>query len=578
MHRLPQGAAGRRDRGVVNPNTQVGVRSGRAISDLVIEAALQALMATKNKTPELVKTRVLIVDDNRADRTLCRELMARVCDCSVVEAGTVAEALSLYRANNPDLVLLDYYLPGQLGSDFLRSLEKEQGLPLPVVMLTGEGSEEVAAAVMRHGALDYLSKSALSTESLRRATTNVLEKMRMHRALAQQTEDLANAREVAEAANRAKDTFLASMSHELRTPLTAIIGFAEELAERDLDKSDRQEAARAVLTNSRHLLKLINELLDLSRIEAGKLEIENRAVVPVEIAEMACTLLRGSARQKGLELVLDCDPQVPAKIMSDPTRLNQILINLISNAIKFTELGRVSVSMTLVEDAAEPMLQFVIADTGVGMTGAQMSRLFQPFAQAEASTARKFGGTGLGLFISKHLANLLGGDITVTSQPDQGSVFRVQLSAQPVDDAQEPAAVTDQSGAKGSPALELSGRILLAEDVRTNRLLIERILTRSGLTVTTAENGAEALGLALGAEADGEPFDLILMDMQMPVMDGYEATEKLRAQNYQGPIVALTAHAMAEELQKCLLAGCNAHASKPVNRKALLELIAKHIE
>ncbi|MEE9126445.1 MAG: response regulator [Planctomycetota bacterium] len=538
-------------------------------------------MASKTKTPELVKTRVLIVDDNRADRTLCRELMARVCDCSVVEAGTVAEALSLYRANNPDLVLLDYYLPGQLGSDFLRSLEKEQGLPLPVVMLTGEGSEEVAVAVMKHGALDYLPKSALSTESLRRATTNVLEKMRMHRALAQQTEDLATAREVAEAANRAKDTFLASMSHELRTPLTAIIGFAEELAERDLDKSDRKEAARQVLTNSRHLLTLINELLDLSRIEAGKLEIENRVVAPVEIAEMACTLLRGSARQKGLELVLDCDPRIPAKIMSDPTRLNQILLNLISNAIKFTELGKVNVSMTLVEDAEEPMLQFVIADTGVGMTGAQMSRLFQPFVQAEASTVRKFGGTGLGLFISKHLANLLGGDITVTSQPDQGSVFTVQLSAQPVRGAQlaEPAAVTDQSGARGSraPDVELSGRILLAEDVRTNRLLIERILSRSGLMVTTAENGAEALGLALAAEADGEPFDLILMDMQMPVMDGYEATEKLRAQNYRRPIVALTAHAMAEELEKCLLAGCNAHASKPVNRQALLELIAKHI-
>ncbi len=538
-------------------------------------------MASKNKTPELVKTRVLIVDDNRADRTLCRELMARVCDCSVVEAGTVAEALSLYRANNPDLVLLDYYLPGQLGSDFLRSLEKEQGLPLPVVMLTGEGSEEVAVAVMKHGALDYLPKSALSTESLRRATTNVLEKMRMHRALAQQTEDLATAREVAEAANRAKDTFLASMSHELRTPLTAIIGFAEELAERDLDKSDRKEAARQVLTNSRHLLTLINELLDLSRIEAGKLEIEQCVVAPVEIAEMACTLLRGSARQKGLKLILDCDARVPQTIMSDPTRLNQILLNLISNAIKFTEQGQVTVSMTLVEDAGEPMLELVVADTGVGMTEAQISRLFQPFVQADASTARRFGGTGLGLFISRHLANLLGGDITVASQPDQGSVFTLRLSAQPVDDAHltEPAAVTGQSGSAASQAsaVQLSGRILLAEDVRTNRILIETILTRSGLTVTTAENGAEALGLALGAEADGQPFDLILMDMQMPVMDGYEATEKLRTQNYQRPIVALTAHAMAEELQKCLTAGCNAHASKPVNRQALLDLIAKHI-
>ncbi|MHC4513548.1 MAG: response regulator [Planctomycetota bacterium] len=542
------------------------------------------------------KIRVLIVDDNRADRTLCRELILRVCDCSVVESNTVVEALELYRAHNPDLVLLDYYLPGQVGLEFLRVLEKEQGTPLPVVMLTGEGNEQVAVDVMKHGALDYLPKSALSTESLRRATSNVLQKMKMHRALAQQTADLAMAREVAEAANRAKDTFLASMSHELRTPLTAIIGFAEELAENDLDRAETQEAARAVLTNSQHLLALINDLLDLSRIEAGKLEIELRAVSPAKIVESVCKLLEATARQQGLKLTLDCDKRVPAAVMSDPTRLNQILLNLIGNAIKFTEVGKVSVAMTLVEeaghdadgkeveDADEVMLEFIVTDTGIGITESQMERLFQPFAQAEASTARRYGGTGLGLAISKHLANLLGGDITVTSEPGRGSVFTIKLPARRV--AEEHLAESggtslgpDPTGSFAPPAppMQLSGRVLLAEDVRTNRILIEKILAKSGLTVTTAENGAEALGLALGAEADGQPFDLVLMDMQMPVMDGYEATEKLRHQNYQRPIIALTAHAMTEELEKCLVVGCDAYASKPVNRQALLELVAKHV-
>jgi signal transduction histidine kinase len=533
---------------------------------------------------EHTKLRVLIVDDNRADRTLCRELIQRVCDCSVVETNTVAEALELYKAHDPDLVLLDYYLPGQVGLDFLRSLEQEQGLPLPVVMLTGEGNELVAVDVMKHGALDYLPKSALSTESLRRATDNVLTKMKMSRALAKQTEDLAMAREVAEAANRAKDTFLASMSHELRTPLTAIMGFAEELVDSDLNDADRKEAANAVLANSRHLLALINDLLDLSRIEAGKLQIEQRPVAPAEVVMSVCKLLKSSARQKGLKLVADCDTHVPSAIMSDPTRLNQILLNLIGNAIKFTEAGKVSVTMTLIEESSdpddeEPMIEFMIADTGIGITEEQMSKLFQPFVQAEASTVRRFGGTGLGLAISRHLANLLGGDITVTSKLGRGSVFTVRLPARPAPGAHlmDSSAVTiDPELTSGEP-VRLSGRVLLAEDVRTNRLLIEKILNKAGLTVTTAENGAEALGLALGAESDGTPFDLVLMDMQMPVMDGYEATQKLRRQKYQRPIIALTAHAMSEELDRCLQVGCNEHASKPVNRQALLELVAKHL-
>jgi len=533
---------------------------------------------------EHTKLRVLIVDDNRADRTLCRELIQRVCDCSVVEANTVAEALELYKAHDPDLVLLDYYLPGQVGLDFLRSLELEQGLPLPVVMLTAEGNEIVAVDVMKAGALDYLPKSALSTESLRRATDNVLTKMRMHRALAKQTEDLAMAREVAEAANRAKDTFLASMSHELRTPLTAIMGFAEELVEDNQSEEDRKEAANAVLANSRHLLALINDLLDLSRIEAGKLQIEQRPVAPAEIVMSVCKLLKAGARQKGLKMIADCDTHVPTAIMSDPTRLNQILLNLVGNAVKFTEAGKVSVTMTLVEESSEPgesdepMIEFMIADTGIGMTEEQMEKLFQPFVQAEASTARRFGGTGLGLVISKHLANLLGGDITVTSKSGRGSVFTVRLPARPA-----PGANLKSSGLNIDPDLtaaapvHLSGRVLLAEDVRTNRLLIEKILHKAGLEVTTAENGAEALGLALGAETDGKPFDLVLMDMQMPVMDGYEATEKLRHQKYKRPIIALTAHAMSEELERCLQVGCDEYASKPVNRQALLELLGKHL-
>ncbi len=277
---------------------------------------------------------------------------------------------------------------------------------------------------------------------------------------------------------------------------------------------------------------------------------------------------------------------MPETIQNDPTRLKQILVNLIGNAIKFTETGGVRLVTRFVDDGAEPNIQFDVVDTGLGMTKEQVGKLFQAFTQADTSTTRKFGGTGLGLMISKRLAEMLGGDITIESKPGEGSTFRVTINTGSLDGVKmiaDPLSATiitpDMTATAPStdqPALE--GRcILLAEDGPDNQRLITHFLKKAGAEVTVKENGKLAADAALAARDEGNPFDVILMDMQMPVMDGYEATGLLRQKGYTAPIIALTAHAMAGDRQKCINAGCDDYATKPIGRKKLIETIRQHL-
>jgi PAS domain S-box-containing protein len=390
----------------------------------------------------------------------------------------------------------------------------------------------------------------------------------------------------AEAATRAKSEFLANMSHEIRTPMTAILGFADVLlGEPDLVRAppERVEAIRTIQRNGEYLLQLINDILDLSKIEAGKLEIEKMSCSPREVLGDLSSLMQVRADAKGISLNIGVEGPIPERIQSDPTRLRQILINLVSNAVKFTESGGVRTVARLAHGPdRESLLEFHVTDTGIGMTEEQVGKLFQPFTQADSSTTRKFGGTGLGLTISKRLAEALGGDITVLSEPGLGSTFTLTVATgslegvRLIDDADWEATPESPKPTPEPVATIRPGcRILLAEDGPDNQRLIGFMLRKAGAEVTIAENGQAASERALHAWQSDAPFDVVLMDMQMPVMDGYTATRQLRAAGYDGPIIALTANAMDGAQEKCLASGCNDYASKPIQRERLFEAVAR---
>ncbi|MCC6670444.1 MAG: response regulator [Planctomycetes bacterium] len=511
------------------------------------------------------------------------------------------------------------------------------------------------------------------------------------------------ARNQALGANAAKSSFLANMSHEIRTPLTAILGFADLLTESHPPEHPDREPIDAIRRQGQHLLTLLNDILDFSKVEAGMMQVERIACDPDKVAKDVLQLFQEKARGKGLGLALRREGPIPAQVHTDPTRLKQILMNLVNNAIKFTERGGVTLHMTMLGkvDARHPKLAFKVRDTGIGMNEEQRAKLFRPFHQADSSTSRKFGGTGLGLAISLRLAKALGGTIQVESQPGRGSTFILEIDTGPLkgvsmrtqeglhegDDAPaaeperiampargeppprmparppigtplrgipapapapRPATATpsveaepliaaaaalaagspDPTAATGAPPIAslmasgsaaseptpgaapapavpavpappapadppapsdtasivpsgpetvLDARILLAEDGPDNQRLISTILKRAGARVTVASNGREACDRVAAAQEQGQPFDLVLMDMQMPELDGYGATQELRSRGFRQPIIALTAHAMSGDRDRCIAAGCTDYTTKPIQKRELLELLAHHV-
>ena len=392
--------------------------------------------------------------------------------------------------------------------------------------------------------------------------------------------DRDEARRAAQEASRLKSEFLAHTSHEIRTPMTALVGYTELLGDPDLSPAERAEGLATIRRNGEHLMTIVNDILDLSKIESGRMTIERMACSPFALVAEVATVLRPRAAHDGLDVEVGYRSPLPETIETDPTRLRQILLNLVGNAIKFTPRGSVRLEVGPVEDTR---LCFEVIDTGIGLDAEQQARLFTAFSQADASTTRRFGGTGLGLAISKRLAGMLGGDLRVRSVPGEGSTFTltidvgslagVRLLDRPPD---VPAAAERREPSAHAPQA-LRGRILLAEDGLDARRLLARHLRAAGAEVETAENGLVACELALRAAEAGTPYDLILMDMQMPELDGYAAAARLRAAGYRGPIVALTAHAMEDERARCLGAGCDGFAAKPILRRTLIEVARAYL-
>ena len=377
----------------------------------------------------------------------------------------------------------------------------------------------------------------------------------------------------AEAASRAKSVFLANMSHEIRTPLNGILGFADLLRSNDdrMTAEERREQLDVVHRSGQHLLSLINDILDLSKIEAGQMEFERIRFSPHQVIADVLSVMRVRASEKSLTLDARWLGRVPATIENDPARLRQLLLNLVGNSIKFTEKGDIQIVARLL--GTEEQLQIEVIDTGIGIPPEKREAIFAPFSQADVSVTRKFGGTGLGLSICRHLVAGMGGAISVESTVGQGSAFTVTLATGPLEGVTLLVSPTEALRRTPKPSdrvlTRLDGlRVLIVDDGDTNRKLIKILLTRAGATVDTAENGQ----ICLDKMAESE-FDAILMDMQMPVLDGYSATRRLREQGQRLPIIALTAHALKGEEDKCRAAGCDGYLTKPVNRDDLIECV-----
>ncbi len=535
-----------------------------------------------------------------------------------------------------------------------RDFAREAGLrSLLAIPMEDQGGSEAGivfysktANSFDESVMDYLSSSV-------KELTRILNEKQ---AWARQQQTLKAAKEEAEAAAKAKAQFAANMSHEIRTPMSAIIGFAEALVDvqlptmRELARQERedkatseatsqeaapqeemrntlkqsQKSAEIILSNANYLLMIVNDILDYSKIEEQKMKVEKIAIPLAPLLTELQATYNFQASRKKLDFFVQPLTSLPEYIYADPLRVKQILINLIGNALKFTEQGHVSLTVAWKAENnqqwwnkapalpfsasdghshAEPVqallkphegqqerirgiLIFAVQDTGIGMTPEQQDALFAPFHQADASTTRQYGGTGLGLSISKDLMRLLGGDITVESQSGQGSTFTINLPQEIDPDIawktpeQLLPSVEEEHEVKKSftPQLLQKRRILLAEDGVDNQRLFAYILEKAGAQVTLADNGRMAMTIALDNKQRNEPFDLVLMDMQMPIMDGYETVRQLRKADYTEPIVALTAHDLPEERQKCLDAGCDDYATKPIMKKALLEIVLKNIE
>lgn len=543
--------------------------------------------------------RILLVEDDPDYRRTVKTVLtesSRVVYYHIKTVSNTAQAVKcLSNPNTPgfDVIVLDL---GLLDSSNTGSIKRLRRLcsRTPIIALTEQRDEELGLQAIKHGADDYFAKDDALKGILTRAIRHTIERRKITEQLRRaklraeqlktETEHVNHQLKTAvKAANlmakeairveQSKSQFLADMSHEIRVPMNAIIGFSQVLADEDIT-DQQKEFVRIIRDSGESLLHLIDDILDFSKIEAGKIYIEIADCSLKKVLKRVESMMRFHVEEKGLEFKIVKSDGLPARIRTDSIRLRQCLINLVGNAVKFTKKGHVYLNVSLEQDDDKSFVRFDVEDTGAGIPAERQKAIFESFIQADRSIGRTFGGAGLGLTITKRLSELLGGTLELASEVGKGSVFTLriptgidthQLSTCRQDD-------TDGGYADEQQPRELrfSGRILVVEDIPTNRKLLTLLLEKMGFEVSIAEDGQRAVD-----KAHAESFDLILMDMQIPHINGYEATRLLRQQGTTTPIVAVTAHAMKGDDERCIEAGCDGYLSKPIDRDKLIAVIRK---
>ncbi len=525
---------------------------------------------------------ILVVDDIK-DNLLALNAILQRDDVRIFQALAGNQALELMLKNDFCLAILDVRMPGMSGfelAELMRGSRKTKDIPIIFVTATAK-EQSFAFKGYESGAVDFLLKP-LDTQAVRSKVNIFIELHRQKNELKEQLNtitsllaNLSHAKDAAERANSSKSQFLANMSHEIRTPIGAILGFTDLMKNPDNSAAENRDYMEIIDRNSQQMLRLIDDILDLSKVEAGMMTIEDLEFSLADLLADINSVMTFKAHENGIEFSLSLETLIPNIISSDQLRVRQIINNLLGNAFKFTAKGSVQLKVS----HEKSNLVFKVVDTGVGISPEQETRLFKPFAQADLSTTRKFGGTGLGLVLSRRLAETLGGELKLSASAEggAGSAFTFSMPCVQTEEAEfvdvEAIKIVSKAGAEArKDGFSLSRlKILLAEDSPDNQFLINMYLCKEGAKVTIVSDGSQAVKLALTGD-----FDIVLMDIQMPILDGHEATKMLRRAQFTKPIIALTAHAMKEEKEKCIGSGFTDFLTKPIQRDRLISVLASY--